>query len=333
MQLNRSRRVATVQAYGIADNKQQVIKNGIITDTVAVAKQIDDLLSHNMIGRLSTNRVVMAIPVAYVFTRILNLPIMSRKELADAVKLEVDQSIPASSKDLYYDYEMTDVANSENMLVRLVAVPRAIVDSYEATCDLLKLDLSLIQTNIRADAQVCSLYEDTDAGSPYIILDVGRNSIDIGVLDDTLRITGTVDAGGDDLTKAIEKELSVSHDEAHEIKVGQGISAGKNQKKVVTAVSPILGKVEAEIKKILRFYEERVSADVAVSQILIVGGGANMPGLGDHLTNATHIATRVAAPWGNKVRFGKLEPPQLADLPRFLTCAGLALADEQEIVS
>jgi Tfp pilus assembly PilM family ATPase len=90
--------------------------------------------------------------------------------------------------------------------------------------------------------------------------------------------------------------------------------------------------VVKEIKRMNRFYEERVQEGVATSQILIVGGGANMPGLGDYLTNATRIACRVASPWGQHISFGKLEPPEHADLPRFLTCAGLALAQDDQVV-
>jgi hypothetical protein len=44
------------------------------------------------------------------------------------------------------------------------------------------------------------------------------------------------------------------------------------------------------------------------------------------------IASRVSSPWGSHISFGKLEPPEYADLPRFLTCAGLALAQDDEVM-
>jgi hypothetical protein len=47
----------------------------------------------------------------------------------------------------------------------------------------LGLDLALVQTNIRADAQLCRLYEDTTADHPYVIVDMGGDSIDVGILD------------------------------------------------------------------------------------------------------------------------------------------------------
>lgn len=332
MQLDPFKKHATVRAFGSIRTQDKIMRDGVIVDVSAAAKQIDDLLAKHAVGTLNTNRVVMGIPVSQVYTRVLTLPMMSNKDLSNTIKLEVEQAVPVPIKNLYYDYETTDIDDPGNMLVRLVAAPRSIVDSYEAVCSLLGLDLSLVQTNIRADAQLCLMYENIEANQPYIIADVGGNSIDIGIFDKTLRVTGTVDEGGNSLTSAISKVLNVSHDEAHSIKVSQGIRRGDNQDKIVGAVTPILSKVVAEIKKIDRFYKERVSDNSDISQILILGGGANMPGLGDFLTDATRTASRVVSPWGHSLKFGKLEPPELADLPRFLTCAGLALATEEEVI-
>ncbi|MBP9738560.1 pilus assembly protein PilM [Candidatus Saccharibacteria bacterium] len=331
MQLESSGKHAHVRGYGSIGTDDKIMKDGVISNIPGAAKLIDELLADNIIGSLTTNRVVMSIPVSRVFTRVLTLPLMSKKELSDAVQLEVEQSVPVAPKNLYFDYETTDIGDPNNILVRMVAVPKVIVDSYSAVCELLNLDLALIQTNIRADAQLCKLYEDLESNNPYIILDVGGNAIDIGILDETLRVTGTVDEGGDGLTNSIAKALHVSPDKAHHIKVTQGLGAGAQQKKILTAVSPILDKVIKEIEKMVRFHQERIKPGSEISQILIVGGGANMPGFGDYLTNATHIATRLSSPWGGHLTFGNLEPPESADLPRFLTCAGSAMASDKEV--
>ena len=330
MQLEIRKNKAIVKAYGSIDSDAAIMKDGVISNVPAAAKAIDGLLANQLTGSLSTNRVVMGVPVSHVFTRVLTLPTMSRHELDNAIQLEVEQSVPVPSKNLYYDYETTDIGDPENLLVRMVAVPRTIVDSYTAVCDLLGLDLALVQTNIRADAQLCMMYEELSGDNPYFILDVGGDSIDIGLLDATLRLTGTIDEGGNSLTAAIAKELKLSHSKAHTIKVSHGLGAGSNQAKILSAVNPILQKVSVEIKRMTRFYQERIKEGAEISQILIVGGGANMPGLGDYLTDVTRIPTRVSSPWDTRIHFGKLKSPAKIDLPRFLTCAGLALAHDEE---
>lgn len=332
LQLQARKDKATVLAYGGVATDDKIMKDGVITNIPQAAKLVDNMLANNCKGTLTTNRVVMSIPVSHVYTRVLTMPAMSRKELDSAVQLEVEQAVPVAVKNLYFDYEVTDTGDINNMLVRMVAAPRDIIDSYTAVCDTLGLDLALVQTNIRADAQLCSAYEYTSAESGYLIVDVGGNSIDIGILDTTLRVTGTVDKGGNNFTDAIARELNISRSKAHTLKVTKGIAAGKHQEKVLTAVTPILDEVVKEIKRMNRFYSERIQEGSVPSQILIVGGGANMPGLGDYLTNATRIACRVSSPWGSHISFGKLEPPEHVDLPRYLTCAGLALAKDEQVV-
>ncbi len=331
MQLDRHKNKAKVVGYGSTSTTEKLISDGVITQVPETAKLVDKLLSEGLNGELTTNRVVMSIPVSHVFTRVLTLPQMSKKELHTAVELEVEQSVPLAPKDLYYDYESTKVESADEMLVRMVAVPKRIVDSYVDVCKLLRLDLALIQTNIEADAQLCMLYEDIGKNSPYIIMDVGGVSVDIGILDSTLRVTGTVDTGGERFTEAIAAALHISKPKAQSIKVSKGLNASKQQAAIQKAINPQLDEVAAEIKRIKKFYSERVQQGVDVSQIVITGGGANVPGLGDYLTNATRIPTKVSSPWSRHISFGKLEPPEHADLPRFLTAAGLALAKENEV--
>jgi type IV pilus assembly protein PilM len=331
VQLENHAHKAVVKAYGSIATDDEIMKNGVITNIPKAAELVDKLLSENIKGKITTNRVVMSVPVSRAYTRVVDLPLMSKKELESAVKLEIEQSIPVPTKNLYYDYEVMPGLDNDNLLVRMVATQKEIIDSYVAVCDLLGLDLALVQTNIRADAQLCIMYENMIKGSPYVIVDVGGDSIDIGILDETLRVTGTVEEGGNSLTDAIARVLHITHDKAHKIKITKGIAAGAQQAKIKSAVDPILDKVVVEIQRMIKFYEERVHEGAEVSQILIVGGGANMPGLGDYLTNATHIATRVSSPWGKYLEFGHIEPPENADLPRFLTCIGLALAKDEDI--
>lgn len=220
IQLDPHTKHATVKAYGSIATDEKIMQDGVIQDVDKAAKLVDTLLDKNVVGKLSTNRVVMSVPVSHVFTRVVSLPLMSRKEFDSAIQLEIEESVPVPLKDLYYDYEMNETKGSDSFLVRMVAAPRGIIDSYSSVCDMLGLDLSLVQTNIKADAQLCMSYEDLDPNSPYIIIDVGGDSIDVGILDSTLRVTGTVEEGGNSLTAAIAKELHVSQKKApHRLRI------------------------------------------------------------------------------------------------------------------
>lgn len=329
MQIEQKAGRGRVVCYGQTDSSHAKIDKGVITDLDATAKLIDELLSSKLVGTLTTNRAVVSIPVSRVFTRVLSLPVMKKKELESAIALEVEQSIPMPTKELYYDYEVSE-GPSGDTIIRLVAAPKGIVDSYIAVCDRLGLYISTVQTNIEADAALCLRYEPLGTNQPYIVIDLGGEATDVGILDSTLRISGTVDVGGTVLTREIAKSLDVSFDMADQIKTNQGINAGDSQKQIIATVSPVLDKIVAEIKRMKKFYEERLQSKNKVAQIILFGGGANMPGLAGYMTDALRIPTRTASPWRDKIDFNELAKPERQDLVQYLTAAGLAVHKNDE---
>jgi type IV pilus assembly protein PilM len=79
-----------------------------------------------------------------------------------------------------------------------------------------------------------------------------------------------------------------------------------------------------------RFYQDRSSSHKKIEQVIILGGGANMPGLADYLTDQIRIPARMCNPWLN-LKFGKLQPPHQLEKTLYATAAGLALITPKEI--
>jgi Tfp pilus assembly PilM family ATPase len=81
---------ATVVGYGSVATDEKIVKDGVITDIPRAAKLVDDLLANNCEGVLTTNRVVMSIPVSHVYTRVLTMPVMSKKNLIMPFSLKLN---------------------------------------------------------------------------------------------------------------------------------------------------------------------------------------------------------------------------------------------------
>ena len=79
----------------------------------------------------------------------------------------------------------------------------------------------------------------------------------------------------------------------------------------------------------IRYYNERLSVDKKIEQVLIVGGGANVPGIGEFFTNELVMPARVASPWQN-LDFGDLKQPGKQFRPRYIAVAGLAGVPPEE---
>lgn len=172
---------------------------------------------------------------------------------------------------------------------------------------------------------VARVLEATEEGHlSTLVVDIGAASTDIAVLDKgVIRVTGSVGIGGNTFTLDIAKKLNIPLENAHQYKVLNGLSAGSKQAKITSALEPSLKRIASEIRKVIRYYNERLSIDRKIEQVLVVGGGANMPGIGEFFTNELIMPARVAMPW-QKLDFGNLQQPNKQFRPRYIAVAGLA---------
>ena len=93
-----------VQGYGLAHYEKSAFNKGVIKEPEVVAKAINKLFEKSLVGTINTRRVAMSLPVANTYNRVLSLPVINKKELAQAVRLEAEQYIPVASEELYIDY-------------------------------------------------------------------------------------------------------------------------------------------------------------------------------------------------------------------------------------
>lgn len=325
IQLNRTRQnKITVNGYGAIDFDPNAVVKGELVNIEELARQTHKLFSSGLTGKIETRRVAASLPVSFTYSRVVNLPPMEDKDLKEAVRLEVEQSIPVPYEELYVDYESADNPKDNTLEVLIVAAPKKIVDSYEVLFNALGLELVLLETTINSVARIVSHADSTD--TPTLIIDFGSISSDLAVYDRTIRVTGTVDWGGETLTKEIAKALDVSQRQAQTIKTRYGLDASKKQKEITKALQPVLTRLINEIKRITRFYTERAGKEKAITQIVIVGGGANLPSLSAYLTDNLRLPTRLVNPW-NDIDFGRLQPPHKLEHSLYSTAAGLSLID------
>lgn len=318
-----------IVGYGTTHFERTAIENGVIIQPEVVAKAMLELFKAGLNGDITTRRVAMAIPAYRTFTRAISLPALKPKELAEAVQLEAEQYIPMPLEDLYLDYSVIK-ADKDATEVFAVAVPRKIVDSYLSLAKLTGLEVVLIDTTLGGCSRLFSQDKQSDGAS--VIIDFGSQSSDISIFDKNILVTGTVQGGGAVFTGSIKSKLSVTQAEANIIKNKYGLSLSKKQKEISEALEPTLGQIVKEIRRMIRYYDERYGADKPVTQVITLGGGANMPGLAEYLTAALRMPVRHSEPWQY---FDKrhLQVPSGADKPMYSTAAGLSLINPKEALA
>jgi type IV pilus assembly protein PilM len=316
-----------VIGYGFTTFDTNAQADGVIVQPEVIAKATFELFRHHLIGDITTRRVALAIPAYRTFTRSLRLPKLKSGELAEAVNLEAEQYISMPLEELYLDYEITS-QTADNTELLVVAVPKNIVDSYLELAQIIGLETVLIEPTLSSTARLFSL--DDHANIATLIIDFGSLSSDISIFDGHVLATGTVQTGGYNFTNSIKKTLGVSLEEATTIKSRYGLGVSKKQAEIRRTLEPSLQEIVKEIRRMLRYYEERYGSARSVGQIITLGGGANMPGLSDYLTNATRIPVRHTDPW-QYLNYKGFQPPAAADKPMYATVAGLSLTRAKKV--
>lgn len=316
-----------VTGYGEITFDASAIENGVIVKPEELAKAIKKLFEHSLVGDITTNRVAVSVPISKAFTRSVELPKLGEKQLAEAIQTEVEQYIPAAVETLYIDYSSVQ-SDKDKWATFIVAMPRRIVDSYITLCRLLGLELIMVQTSSGAGAHLFT--RDSQSDLPSVVIDFGSESADITVFDKNPVVSGTVSCGGEEITRLIMQTLDVTKREATVIKTKYGLGYSKKQKQILKALDPTLGTLIKEIQRSIRYYEERAKSKRMIAQVVITGGGANMPGLADYLTNALRLPVRAFDPT-NYVEFGHLQPISIGDRMSYVTTVGLGLIAPSEV--
>lgn len=310
-----------VLGYGSLDLEPIKVKESLEGNSTYLADNIQLLIKEKVIGILPSNHVVISVPTARSYSRTFTLPIDVEKSLKDAVELEVDQYIPIPASTLYIDYQIIERTKKE-ITVLMSAVARTLVDKCVAAAESANLVVSLVEPGMNSVARLLTSTEDGDL--PTVIVDIGPASTDIAVLDGGIvRVTGGVAVGGNTFTLDIARKLDVALENAHQLKVLNGLGAGPRQEKIKGAIEPSLKQIITETRKVMRYYNERISDERKLEQLLVVGSGSNVPGIGEYFTNELVMPARVASPW-QKLDFGKLPEPARQFRSRYITVAGLA---------
>lgn len=274
---------------------------------------------------ISTKFVNIALAENQVYTRVIQMPILSDKELESAIYWEAEQYIPVPLSTITLDYRIikrpTTPEEGTVMEVLLVGAPTVLIDKYEKILSLSGLIISSVET------EILSVLRSVVIGPnfpPSIIVNMGATSTSLAIVQNgLLRFTYSIPTGGNAITRAIGADFGFALQQAEEYKKIYGLSSDSLEGKIGKAAYPVLSLIVAEMKKALSFYAEKYPTD-PIRQTILTGGASKMIGLTPFFTNAVGLETSIANPW-------KLLVPQevptdiIENAPNYTVAVGLAI--------
>jgi type IV pilus assembly protein PilM len=307
----------TLDTYGIVNTVYQL---GGKNDDLAIEQMAGILKALIQKAGVTAKRSVISFPNSAVFTSLIQLPKMDEKELGSAVEFEAKKYVPLelSEVDLSWTIIGGNPPQGENLKVLLTAVPKSITKNYMKVFGMAGLEpevgeieaLSLIRSLIGSAQINC------------VIIDIGARTTGLNIIENGyLRLSRNLNIGGDTITDKIAQSLNISSFRAEQFKKDFGVT---NATFIPDAIKPILSIIKSEVKQVLNIYQ---SQNVAVDKILLVGGGASLPGIVGFFEDLK-VNVELGNPF-QSVAYSKSLEPLLKRYALSLPIAiGLALRDE-----
>lgn len=279
-------------------------------------------------ARITTNNVNIALPEGQVFTKVIDMPTLSEKELGNAIYWQAEQYIPAQLDSMVLDWSILkrplDTNTEQKMQVLLVAASSQLVKRYQAILDIAGLAVSTVETEILS--VVRSVTPRTNAPTS-LVMHIGSLSTAVGIVQNGMMVFNyTIPLGGIAMTRSIAADFGFSPTQAEEYKRTYGLLDKNSSGKLGKAIEPILTEILSEVRKSIAFYNEKYKNISPVTQILLTGGGASLPGIDLFLVQNLGIETVIANPW-KLLNIQKVPDPVAKLGAEYAVAIGLALKE------
>lgn len=321
-----------LQAYGARPMPEGANKSESQSDLEEIANEIRKLMKES---HVTTNKVVVGLPESVVFTRVVQVPVMSDQELKTAMRWEAEKFVPIPLKDVKYDYEVINKPEVKgkkaddkkpNMGVFFVAVPNTTIEHYLRIMQLASLEPVGMETELIA--LVRSLSTEGTASPATLIINLGGETTDLCIVsNNNIAFTRSISSGGKALTKAIAQELGFEMSQAEEYKKTYGLMEDQLEGKILEIIKPIFDVVVSEIERGILYYQTHHPMD-NVKRVIICGGTAKLPGIVPYLAASLDLEVQIGNPWNN-VKKGSPELTKKLDEDSaiYAVSVGLAMKD------
>lgn len=284
----------------------------------ALTRLIDDL-------DIEADDAAVSISGEPVLLKRVSLPKMSDAELKKSIKWEIEQFNSQAVKDYNYDYQVISSQNSHDKIdVLIVAANKNVTKDYLSIITNVGLNPVVIDLDVFS---LESMYEVNYPESEGLLalVNIGASVTNLLIVDNGESVFASdLLTGGSHYTDLIMKELSLTYEEAEEVKYNQRV--GLSDPLVEPIAKAFIDSLSNEIKQTLDSFAALHSKE-NVKRIMIGGGTASLLGLKDRLSETTGSYVGILNPFRN-ISYSEemFDTEYIQDIsPKMIVATGLAL--------
>lgn len=211
-----------VTAFGIAPTPPDTIDQHTILDPATLATTVRELLSS--CGARAKHVVSSVAGQQSLVVRIIEVPRMTDKELAETMKWEVERHVPFAQSELQMDYQVINRPDlppeSQTMEVLLVVAQREMITTHLEAVEQARLAPVAIDVEpLALERSLVDIRGPEEMKRTVALVNIGAQLTEISIVrDGFLLFQRTIATAGKTLTQAIADALNVSLEEADQIK-------------------------------------------------------------------------------------------------------------------
>ncbi|NCO80026.1 type IV pilus assembly protein PilM, partial [Candidatus Falkowbacteria bacterium] len=250
--------------YGFSENLDDLDR----ADPKKIAAIINKICREANTG---SRQAVSALPTFSVFSSIINLSGVNKKDLSSAINWEAKKVIPLPLEEMILDWKKIDSLDQAGpkggIKILLTGAPRTLVKKYIEIFKSAQINLLSLETE--TFALIRSLLGGDKA--TVMIVEIGAKTTSFNVVDQNIPILNrSIDIGGWTISKALSSNLNIGLERAEQFKYDLGISSLESAdnsipKTIAESVAPIVN----EIKYALNLYQNK--SNKKVDKIILSG--------------------------------------------------------------
>lgn len=308
-----------------------------------IIEALTDMLKEKEVN-ISSKNCGIAIPFSSSLMAVMEVPMLSQKELSEMVPLEARKYIPVPISEVTLDWYVIpkdktpepqelvktipepNKSQIEKGEVLIVALHNETINNYKEIINRAKLDVSFFEIEIFSTMR--SVLDDEI--SPIMIVDMGATSTKLYIVErGILRSSHMVNRGSHKITDELSKSLGISMTDAEYLKREKGMPGEINGIEIKNVMILTLNYIFSEANQVILAYQKKYNKNV--SKVILVGGGSALKGIVDVAKETFQTDVVAGDPFGKVVAPAFLEKVLRETGPEFTVALGVALRKLQEI--
>jgi type IV pilus assembly protein PilM len=309
-----------------------------------VIEALNDMLREKEVN-ITTRSCGIAIPFSSSLMAVMEVPMLSQKELISMVPIEARKYIPVPISEVTLDWYMipkdknpeADVAAKQDPQdpnksaiekgeVLVVALHNETINNYKEIVTKAQLEADFFEIEIFSTMRSV-LDEEIN---PIMIVDMGATSTKLYIVEKgILRSSHMINRGSHKITDELSKSLGISMMDAEYLKREKGLPGEINGIEIKNVMILTLNYIFSEANQVILAYQKKYNKNV--SKVILVGGGSALKGIVDVAKETFQTEVVAGDPFGKVVAPAFLEKVLKETGPEFTVALGVAMRKLQEL--